>query len=160
VIGKVYAADYAVPAPAVLTTAVENMLTAYTDAAGRAPDFVELYSGNIAGKTLAPGTYKWGTGVVIPTDVTLDGGPNDTWIFQVAQDVTVSDSAQVLLIGGAKAKNIVWVVAGAMSMGVSSHFEGVILCKTAITLNTNASVNGRLLAQTAVTLISNVVSQP
>ena len=84
VIGNVYAADYAVPTPANLTTAVSNMETAYTDAAGRAlPDFTELGAGEIGGLTLVPGLYKWGTDVLISTDVTLNGGPNDVWIFQI-----------------------------------------------------------------------------
>jgi len=73
VVGKIYAANYAKPTPAKLTTAVGDMQTAYTDAAGRAPDFTELYAGNIGGKTMSPGVYKWGTGLLIPTSVTLTG---------------------------------------------------------------------------------------
>ena len=58
VTGKIYAADMASPTGTNLTTAVENMLTAYTDAAGRpTPDFTELYTGNLGGKTLTPGLY-------------------------------------------------------------------------------------------------------
>jgi hypothetical protein len=42
VTGKIVAANYANPTPALLTTAVSNMETAYTDAAGRSlPDFTE-----------------------------------------------------------------------------------------------------------------------
>ncbi len=60
VTGKVYAANYGSPTPANLTTAVSDMQTAYTDAAGRTlPDHTELGSGNIGGLTLAPGLYKW-----------------------------------------------------------------------------------------------------
>ena len=61
---KAFAADYAVPTPSNLTVAVANMQSAYTDAAGRPlPDFNELASGNIGGKTLVPGLYKWTTTV-------------------------------------------------------------------------------------------------
>jgi len=50
VTGRIYAADYTVPTPANLTTAISNMETAYTDAAGRPdPDFTELYSGDLTG---------------------------------------------------------------------------------------------------------------
>src|SRR5450759_2208721 len=38
-VGNVYAADYAVPTPATMTTAVGDRETAYTDAAGRAPNY-------------------------------------------------------------------------------------------------------------------------
>lgn len=160
VTGNIYASDYAVPTPANLTTAVNNMLTAYTDAAGRAPDYTELGAGNIGGLTLAPGTYKWGTGLLIPTNVTLNGGPNDVWIFQVAQGVTVASGAQVILTGGALPKNIFWQSFGAVDIGTTSHMEGVVLSQTAITLRTGASANSRLLAQTAVTLDANAVTQP
>jgi len=66
VTGKIYAADYASPTPAVMTTAVSDMETAYIDAQGRTlPDATELGAGDISGMTLAPGLYKWGTGVII-----------------------------------------------------------------------------------------------
>jgi hypothetical protein len=51
---------------------VGDMEFAYTDAAGRtSPDFINVGAGEIGGKTLAPSLYKWGTGVSISTDVTL-----------------------------------------------------------------------------------------
>lgn len=160
VTGNIYASDYAVPTPANLTTAVNNMLTAYTDAAGRAPDYTELGAGNIGGMTLAPATYKWGIGLLIPTDVTLNGGPNDVWIFQVAQGITLASAARVILTGGAQPKNIFWQSFGAVDIGTTAHMEGVVLSQTAITLRTGASANSRLLAQTAVTLDANAVTQP
>ena len=80
VTGKVYAPGYANPTPTDLTTAVLDMQAAYTDAAGRAPTVTELGAGNIGGLTLAPGVYKWGTGLTIPTDVTLSGGVVDPFL--------------------------------------------------------------------------------
>ena len=66
--GNAYAADYSAPTPANLTTAVSDMETAYTDAAGRTlPDYIELGAGIIGGLTLTPGLYKWSTRVTIPT---------------------------------------------------------------------------------------------
>ena len=159
--GKVYAADMAWPTPSNLTTAVDNMITAYNDAAGRpSPDFFELSTGNIGGKTLSPGLYKWTNTVTIPANVTISGGPTDVWIFQIAEDLTVSSAVNVTLSGGALAENIFWQVAGEVTIGTTAHFEGVIMSMTGITLNTGASLNGRALAQTAVILDSNVVTQP
>ena len=161
VTGKVYAANYAVPTPANMTTAVSDMQTAYTNAAGRTlPNATELGAGNIGGMTLAPGLYKWGTGVTIPTDVTLSGGANDVWIFQIGQTLTVGNGVHVTLIGGAQAENIFWQVAGQTTLGTTSVFNGTILCQTAIVLNTGATLNGRALAQTAVTLNANVIVKP
>ena len=161
VTGKVYAAVYAVPTPVKMTTAVSDMQIAYTNATGRKlPDFNELGGGNIGGKTLTPGLYKWGTGVIIPTNVTLSGGNNDVWIFQIAQTLTVSNGVHVNLSGGAQAKNIFWQVAGKTTLGTTSVFNGNILDQTAIVLNTGAKLNGRALAQTAVTLDANAVIKP
>ncbi len=161
VTGKIYAADYAPPTPAVMTTAVSDMEIAYTDAAGRTlPDYTELGAGNIDGMTLAPGLYKWGTGVTIPNGVTLSGGANDVWIFQIAQDLTVGNGAIVTLSGSAQAKNIFWQVAGQTTLGTTSEVKGNILSQTLIDMQTGATLKGRALAQTAVTLDANSVSLP
>jgi len=158
VTGKLYASDYVSPTPNNLTTAIGDMMTAYTTAAGRTlPDYTELGAGNIGGLTLAPGLYKWGTGVLIPTSVTLSGTANDTWIFQIAQGLTQSSATSITLTGGALAANVVWQVFGAVTIGTTAHFEGRILSQTSIVLGTGASVNGRLFAQTAVTLAGNAV---
>ena len=123
VTGKVYAADYSVPSPSNLTTAIGDMQSAFTDAAGRAPDVTELGAGNIGGKTLMPGVYKWGTGLLIPTDVTLSGAATDVWIFQIAQDLTMSSATKVVLSGGAVPANVFWEVAGAVNVGTTAHLE-------------------------------------
>src|SRR3989338_5432310 len=131
VTGRVYAADYADPTPANLTTAISDMETAFTDAAGRTlPDFTELGAGNISGLTLVPGLYKWGTGVLITSGVTLSGGANDVWIFQIAQNLNVGNGAIITLSGGAQAKNIFWQVAGEATLGTTSNVKGVILSQT------------------------------
>ncbi|WP_198674867.1 ice-binding family protein [Rhodoferax ferrireducens] len=159
--GRIYAADSTAPIPGYMTTAVGDMETASVDAAGRAlPDFIELGAGEIGGRTLAPGLYKWGTGVSISTDVTLSGGPNDVWILQIAGTLTQAAATKVILAGGAQAKNVFWQAADVVAIGTTAHFEGIILAKTMIALKTGASMNGRLLAQTAVTLDQNVVAQP
>jgi Ice-binding-like/Bacterial Ig-like domain len=158
---SIFAADMVSPTPVNLTTAVNNMLTAYTDAAGRpTPDFLELYTGNLGGKTLAAGLYKWTNNVTIPSDVTISGSATDVWIFQIAGNLTESSASIITLSGGAMAKNIFWQVAGQVTLGTTSHFEGIILSKTGITLLTGASMNGRALAQTAVILDQNTVTNP
>ena len=145
-----------------MTTTISNMETAYTDAAGRSlPDATELGAGDISGKTLVPGLYKWGTGLLIDArGVTLAGGANDVWILQIAQDLTVRNGAIVTLSGGAQAKNIFWQVAGQATLGTTADVKGTILSKTLISMNTGAKLNGRALAQTAVTLDANAVTAP
>ena len=165
VTGKIYSVDAAGPLPCVisdatrLTAAIGDKGIAYTDAAGRAPDYTELGAGNIGGMNLGPATYKWGTSVLIPANVTLTGGPNDVWIFQIAQGLTVSPGVQIILAGGALPQNIYWQTFAAADIGTTAKFNGVILSKTSIAMKTGASINGRLLAGTQVTLDSNAVTQ-
>ena len=166
VTGRVFVVDAAGPPCAIndattLTASVLDMENAYLDAAGRvSPDFTELGAGEIGGLTLTPGLYKWGTGLLITNDVTLAGGPNDVWIFQVAGTLNEANSKNVTLTGGAQAKNVFWQSAGAVTIGTQAHFEGTILSKTMIAMKTKASINGRLLAQTAVTLQMNTLVPP
>ncbi len=167
VTGSIYTVDAAGPLPcrltsaSMLTTAISDMQTAYTDAAGRSnPNFMNLGAGNIGGLTLTHGLYKWTSAVIIPTDITISGGPDDVWIFQVDGTLNMSSAVNMILTGGAQAKNIFWQASGAVTLGTTSHFEGNILGQTAINLQTGASINGRLLAQTAVTLQMNAVTGP
>lgn len=160
VTGKVYAPGYTLPTPSNLTTAVSDMETALVDAAGRAADYTELHNGDISSKTLTAGVYKWGTNVLINSDVTLTGGPNDVFIFQIAKGITQASGTKIILAGGVQAKNIFWQTEETVSIGTNAHFEGIVLSKTNIALGTNASLNGRLLAQTAVTLDQSTVVAP
>jgi hypothetical protein len=136
------------------------METAFTDAAGREPDFTERGAGDIGGLTLVPGTYQWSTGLLIPTDVTLSGSATAVWIFQIAEDLTVANGADVLLTGGAQPRNVFWQVSGTVDVGTTAHVEGIVMSQTAITLGTGASINGRLLAQSAVNVRTSTVVEP
>ena len=138
------------------------MDNAYTDAATRtAPALnVDLFAGNIGGRTFVPGIYKWGTGVSIPSDVTLSGtSANDVWIFQIAQNLSVANGVTVVLSGSAQAKNVFWQVGGQAIIGATATFNGTILSQTSISLGAGAVLNGRALAP-AVTLNQNTVSKP
>jgi hypothetical protein len=159
VTGRVFAANYAAPTPGHLTVAIGDMQHAYNSAAGRKnPNHIELGAGNIGGLTLKPGLYKWGSGVRIPSDVTLSGSQYGIWIFQIAGTLTVASGKRVILKGGALDKNIVWQVAGKTTLGTTAVLHGTVLDKTAIVLKTGAVLRGKALAQTAVTLDANSVA--
>lgn len=160
VTGKVYAADYLPPTPSRMTSAVSAMEAAYTDGAGRVPTFSDVGSGNIGGMTLLPGVYSWTTGVVIPTNVFLSGGPDDVWIFVIPGTLDISSGKQVLLSGGAQPGNIFWVVADTTTLGTNSVFNGNILDQTLIRIQTGATLNGKALAQSAVTLDTTTINGP
>ncbi len=161
VTGSLYAADMTAPTSTNLTTAITDMGTAYTDAAGRpTPDFLDLGVGEVGGKTLLPGLYKWTTGVTVSSDVTISGGANDVWIFQIPGNFAINPAKNIFLSGGAQARNIFWQVAGTVTIGTTAHFEGIILSQTSIMLETAASMNGRALAQSAVILDAGTVTKP
>jgi hypothetical protein len=164
--GLVYAADYTGAGgltPTMLTAAIGAKNLAHTDAMGRTPIVANTNlgtAGDIGGLTFAPGLYTWTTNVSIPTNITLSGNVNDTWIFQITGTLTMASDVQVILTGGAQAQNITWATTGTVALGTTAHLEGVVLSATAITLTAGASVNGRLLAGTNVSLISNTITQP
>lgn len=91
------------------------------------------------------------------TDVTLSGGANDVWIFQIAKDLKQANGINVTLAGGAQAKNIFWQVSGQAIIGTTATIKGTILSQTLIALKTGAVLNGRALAQTSATLEGNTV---
>ena len=168
VVGNVYTVDAAGPACKItsasyLTSSIGDMVYAYNTAAGVLhPDHLDLGAGNIGGKTLSPGVYKWTSDVLIAADVYLAGTDStyDKWIFQIDGTLDLSPTVMVHLSGGATPSNIIWQVAGAATFDTTSHMEGVVLGKAAINMRTGASINGRLLAQTEVTLQVNTVVQP
>jgi hypothetical protein len=147
-----------------LGTAMGAAGAAYTDALSRATDVLNAGNGagEIGGLTLVPGVYTF-TGasinVLISTDLTLSGGADDVWIFQIPGTFDVH--ANVILGGSAQAKNIFWAVAGATTIFPGFTVYGNILDWTSIAMQSGATLNGRAFALTAsVTLIANTVTAP
>lgn len=174
VTGKVFAADYDDPTPTNMGIAVGDMYTAYTNAAGRAPDATELYSGLIGGQTFTTGVYKWSTDVTLETsgavaaDITLTGSATDVWIFEIAGNLivpsggSVGTGVHVTLGGAALASNVFWQVGGVAGANIGTYatFNGNILAAKQIVVQTGAVFNGRALSQTQVTLDNNLVGAP
>jgi hypothetical protein len=165
--GNIYTVDAAGPLPCASTSpntlmsAVSDMELAYEDAARRvSPNATELGAGEIGGLSLPPGLYKWSSNLSISTNLTIKGGPDDVWIFQVSGDLLQASTVEVILEGDASANNVFWQVAGGVTLGTGGHFEGIVLSKTLIAVNTGTSITGRLFAQTAVTLQKNTVTAP
>jgi hypothetical protein len=163
VTGKAYGADYTSPTPAKLTIAIADMKTAYTDAAGRTTTsaaHLNVMGGLVSGTTFTAGVYTWGTNINFISDIYIKGNATDQFIFQSSGNVIAGVAAKVTLLGGAKAENIVWQVAGYVDAGVASHLEGIFLVKTHAAFKTLSSLNGRILAQTACTLDQVTVTAP
>jgi hypothetical protein len=168
VTGKVYAANFAVPTPATLTTAVSDMEAAYTNAAGRdastdvvgGQQYNDLKAGLIGGETMVAGVYTFGSDITITDDVTFNGTATDVFIIRTTGFVWMAATKKITLTGGVKASNIFWQVATTVYIGAGGHMEGIILAKTAVTFITGSSLNGRILGQTSVALQSATITQP
>jgi hypothetical protein len=163
--GFLYAADNVGGTTSVdLTTAIGDMQTAYTAAAGKPAGVgvtnLERGAGTLTSDTLVPGTYTWAGAVNIPTDLTFNGSATDVWILQIGGTLDMAAAKNVIMTGGAKAKNVFWQVADAVTIGANTHFEGVILAQTGITFGNLSSLNGRMLAQSAVVLDATTVTVP
>lgn len=149
-----------VTSAALLTQAIADGHAAWNDGRVRAPDYAEVGAGNIGGLSLPPATYIWSTGVRIPANLTLRGGPNDVWIFLITQDLIVGAGVEIIL-DGALPQNVYWLtLVNGVELGAASQFRGVILSETSIDAKTGAQVDGRLLAATSINLDQNRITQP
>lgn len=139
-----------------------DLTAAYNYAAG-VPGGAVL-PGDMAGLTFTPGVYKTSSTVMLSVgNVTLDaqGNANAVFIFQISSTLTTLGSTQVVLAGGAQAKNVFWQVGSSATLGTNSIFKGTIMALQSITLQTGANLTGRALARNgAVTLDSNPVTAP
>jgi hypothetical protein len=102
----------------------------------------------LGGKTLVAGVYQSPSGSYgITGDLTLFGGPDDVWVFQMASTLTVAVSGRVILTGGAQARNVFWQVGSSATLGTSSVFKGTIMAYASISMNASSTLEGRALAQ-------------
>jgi len=106
------------------------------------------------------------------SDLTLDakGDPNAVWVFQMASSLTVGDTAprNVILVGGAQAKNVYWQVGSAATINGAGGgtMVGTIIASAGVTFSTAGNVtittlNGRALSLIAsVTMVNTVINVP
>ncbi len=148
---------------AVTQTAKSDLLTAYTSAAGRAADVSYGPGHDFGGQTLVAGVYNSSSTLAITGTVTLDaqGDPSAIWIFQAGSSLTTASNSSVVLIGGAQACNVFWVIGSSATLGTGTDFQGNILAFASISLTTGVTVDGRVLALNgAVTLDTNTLMLP
>ncbi len=165
--GALYAADDASPIPAMLLQAKNDLTAAYLSAEGATNPSPATVSGDQGGKTLAPGIYKSTSTLGIQNgDLTLDakGDANAVWLFQIASAFTTTGGSggNVILSGGAQAKNVFWQVGSSATIGSYTKFKGTIMALTSITMGAYSTAVGRMQAiNGAVTLTStNVIDKP
>ena len=104
----------------------------------------------LGGLVLTPGVYQSPSGAygISLLDLTLNGGPDDVWVFQMASTLTVGVGRKVILTGGAQARNVFWLVGSSATLDTSCTFKGTIMAYASITMNASSTLEGRALAQT------------
>jgi hypothetical protein len=153
VTGRIYTAANSKPTPAMLATAAADMTAVYAEAVARIPvDGTDKGGAELGGQTLLPGLYHWTTAATLTGALTLDGGANDVWILRVNGALAVAADAYVLLVNGAQASNVYWVVVGAVTGGAGSVIEGQVLSGGAISTGVGTVLNGRALSATGVSI--------
>jgi hypothetical protein len=167
--GAIYASDDIAPpgVAAMLIQAKQDLTDAYLFAEGATSPAPATVAGDQGGKTLAPGIYKSTSTLLIQSgDLTLDaqGDANAVWIFQIASDFTTVGGAggNVILRGGAQAKNVFWQTGSSATIGDYTSFNGNILALTSITMNSHATAVGRMLARNGSVVLTstNIINKP
>jgi len=127
-------------------------------------------AGELGGLTLTPGTYTSDTSFNITNgDLTLNGTADDVWVFQVASTLTVGAPGfprNVILTGGAQAKNVFWQVSSAARIEDKCNMVGTIIAYSGVTISTSGqaektTLDGRAQGLAAsVTLVNTVINVP
>ena len=173
VTGTIYSTDGTGPAgtvddPALLTTAKNDLSTAYTTAAGQPPTTTFTSGDNqLGGQTLVPGVYAFGAASTAnltgasPLVLNGQGDANAVFVFQASSSLVTGSNSVVQLENGAQACNVFWQVGSSATLNSASTFVGTIMALTSATLDTGATVQGRVLAENgAVTLDANTITTP
>jgi hypothetical protein len=139
------------------------------------PGGIDPGAGQLGGLVLPPGIYKAASGsfLITGSDLTLDGkgDANAIWVFQTASTLTVGApgaSRNVILVGGAQAKNVFWQIGSAATINAAGGgtMVGTIIAAAGVTFSTvgNAAIttlDGRALGLNAsVTIVNTVVNVP
>jgi len=173
--GSIFAADDIAPpgVAAMLLQAKNDLVAAYNFAAGATTPAPALAPADLGGKTLAPGIWTSASTMLLQNgDLTLDaqGDANAVWIFQIGSSFTSigsgpfpsSSGGNVILAGGAQAKNVFWQVGASATIGDFTSFKGTVLAFSSITMNSGAKAVGRMLARNGSVVMTdtNIIDKP
>ncbi len=125
-----------------------DLLTAYNYLNILPAEIELLYPAQFGnGLELTPHTYIM-NGATTFTDtlfLNAQGNANATFILKLYGAFITSTYSKVILMNGAKAKNVYWMINGAVDINDYSVFNGTIVSKGAINLYTGVTINGRAL---------------
>ena len=144
--------------------------TVYTGLNALTPDIELMVPASFGlGQILTPHTYLLNAATTMTDTLFLDaqGHSGAVFVIKVNGAFVATVSARVILVNGAQAKNIYWLVQGAVTLNSGVIFNGTIVANNAaILINSGAVLNGRALTTTgaltttAATIIANTLPNP
>lgn len=97
---------------------------------------------------LTPHTYLMNGSTVLTNNLFLDAQNNSDAVFviKIYGAFSTTTNAKVMLVNGALAKNVYWIVNGAIAMGDASEMKGTFVANNgAVNISTGAIVEGRVM---------------
>lgn len=128
--------------------AAADLLLAYTYINTLSADIELLYPAQFGGNlVLTPHTYVLNGATTLTDSLFLDaqGSANAVFIIKIYGALETTSYARVVLINGTQAKNVYWMVNGAVELADYTTFNGSIISQGAISLFTGTTINGRAL---------------
>jgi hypothetical protein len=125
-----------------------DFLSVYANLSALICDIELLYPAQFGnGLVLTPHAYLLNAAVTLTDSLFLNaqGNPNAVFIFHVNGAFGTSSFSNVILQNGAQAKNVFWLINGAITIGDNSVFNGTIISQGAINLMSGVTLYGRAL---------------
>jgi hypothetical protein len=139
--------EYAQEITSVTATAAADLAILYAELMALTPTVTDHASTYGAGETLGPGVYTQANATNITGTLTLNGGPDDLFVFRIAGTLTTANNASIVLTGGAVSSNVWWVTQGAITTGSDAVIRGSLFAnQAAVNPGARAAIQGRLLA--------------
>jgi hypothetical protein len=110
-------------------------------------------------QVLTPHVYLLSTATTLTGTIFLDarGVSDAVFVIRIMGALTTSIAPQVVLLGGTKAENVFWQVEGAVTIGSTANFNGIIVSNNgAIILETGVVINGKALTTNGNITTTNV----
>ncbi len=130
--------------------AAADLLVAYNYMNAMTADIKLLYPVQFGRNlTLTPHTYLMESACVFTDSLYLNaqGNANAVFVIKIVGALSTSTYAKVLLQNGAQAKNVYWLVEGAVDINGFSEFKGTVIANNgAINFKSSTKLEGRALA--------------
>jgi hypothetical protein len=101
-----------------------------------------------SGETLFSGVYSSSAAGSVAGTLILDAqnNPSAKFVFKFGGAFTTGAGVTIVLINGAQANSVYWIVEGAFSLAANITFKGTTIANGAISIGVGAQIHGKLLS--------------